>query len=163
MVKTLICKNVKMYLSSQDCMLEWFANWPVLQFLNAKRKTIMGRTEHWSLRMRSSVFYTRKKSKHMKERSKERVVIHMFLVSRNHCGWYLFHSPLLATIYSQECLCWADTSQKVALPCPCSVLPDKVCFFGGTYDQVLPGSAGTNDIIDSGYLFLFVVTPSLFC
>lgn len=38
MVKTLICKNVKMYLSSQDCMFEWFANWPVLQFLNEKRQ-----------------------------------------------------------------------------------------------------------------------------
>lgn len=60
-----------MYLSSQDCMLEWFANWPVLQFLNAKRKTIMGRTEHWSLRMRSiSVLHEEKKQAH--ERKKQR-------------------------------------------------------------------------------------------
>lgn len=60
-----------MYLSSQDCMLEWFANWPVLQFLNAKRKTIMGRTEHWSLRMRSiSVLHEEKKQAY--ERKKQR-------------------------------------------------------------------------------------------
>lgn len=68
----------------------------------------------------------------------------------------------LPSIYSQECLCWADTSQRAALPCPalpCSVLPDKVCSFGGTYDWFLPGATGTNDITDSWYLFLFAPPP----
>lgn len=60
-----------MYLSSQDCMLERFANWPVLQFLNAERKTIMGRTEHWRWWMRSiSVLQEEKKEAY--ERKKQR-------------------------------------------------------------------------------------------
>lgn len=47
--------------------------------------------------------------------------------------------------------------QARELPCP--VLPDKVCYVGGTYYWFLPGATGTNDIIDSQYLFLFVLCP----
>lgn len=43
---------------------------------------------------------------------------------------------LLPSIYSQECLCWVDTSQRTALPC--SVLPDKVYCYGGTFYWFLP-------------------------
>jgi len=57
-------------------------------------------------------------------------------------------SVSLPSICSQECL--LSRYKPESCPAlPCSVLPDKVCSLGGTYDCFYPGATGTYDIIDS--------------
>lgn len=82
-----------------------------------------------------------------------------FLDLQNLSGWYLFLGSCSANLFLGMSLLIRYKPESCPAV-PCSVLPDKVCSFGGTYDWFLPGVTGTNDITDSG-ISLSVCTYSL--